>query len=121
MLALPPVAPVTGWRWSTRLPRDHYIRMDSNDYSIHPSVIGRRIEIAAGLGRFQAFCDGRLVADHERIWAKHQTLTDPAHAAAGKALRQQRFTVAKPPAEHDVQLRCLDDYDALLGVDGGAA
>jgi len=121
MLALPPVAPVTGWRWSTRLPRDHYIRLDSNDYSIHPSVIGRRIEIAAGLQRFQAFCDGRLVADHERIWAKHQTLTDPAHAAAGKALRQQRFTVAKPPAEHDVQLRCLDDYDALLGVDGGAA
>ena len=121
MLALPPVAPVTGWRWSTRLPRDHYIRMDSNDYSIHPSVIGRRIEIVAGLHRFQAFCDGRLVADHERVWAKHQTVTDPDHGAAGKALRQQRFGVAKPPAGHDVQLRCLNDYDVLLGVDGGAA
>ena len=121
MLGLPPVAPVTGWRWSTRLPRDHYIRLDSNDYSIHPSVIGRRIEIAAGLARVQAFCDGRLVADHERIWAKHQTLTDPAHAAAGKALRQQRFGIVKPPAQPDVALRCLDDYDTLLGIDGGAA
>lgn len=121
MLALPPVAPVTGWRWSTRLPRDHYIRMDSNDYSIHPSVIGRRIEIVASLQRFQAFCDGRLVADHERIWAKHQTVTDPDHGAAGKALRQQRFGIVKPPADHDVALRCLDDYDALLGIDGGAA
>src|SRR4051812_37649725 len=28
MLALPPVAPAVGWRCSTRLPRDHYIRLD---------------------------------------------------------------------------------------------
>ena len=34
MLALPPVAPDIGWRTSTRLPRDHYIRFDGNDYSV---------------------------------------------------------------------------------------
>ena len=45
MLGLPPVAPVTGWRISTRLPRDHYVRLDSNDYSVHPSVIGRKVEV----------------------------------------------------------------------------
>lgn len=39
MLALPPVPPATGL---TRLPRDHYVRIDSNDYSVHPGVIGRR-------------------------------------------------------------------------------
>ena len=33
MLGLPPVAPVTGWRQTLRLPRDHYVRLDSNDYS----------------------------------------------------------------------------------------
>ena len=33
MLALPPVAPATGWRSSARLARDHYVRLDSNDYS----------------------------------------------------------------------------------------
>src|SRR3954471_6553527 len=32
MLALPPVDPVTGWRMAVRLPRDHYVRLDSNDY-----------------------------------------------------------------------------------------
>ena len=32
MLALPPVDPVGGWR-ATRLPRDHYVRLDSNDNS----------------------------------------------------------------------------------------
>jgi transposase len=51
MLALPPVAPVTGWRSSARLARDHYIRLDSNDYSVHPAVIGRRVEVIAGLDR----------------------------------------------------------------------
>jgi transposase len=30
MLTLPPVAPVTGWRSTTRLARDHYVRLDSN-------------------------------------------------------------------------------------------
>jgi transposase len=31
MLALPPVAPVVGWRTTVRLARDHYVRLDSND------------------------------------------------------------------------------------------
>ncbi|HZA19018.1 MAG TPA: IS21 family transposase, partial [Pseudonocardiaceae bacterium] len=74
MLSLPPVAPVVGWRCATRLPRDHDVRLDSNDYSVHPAVIGQRIEVAADLTRVWALCDGRWVADHERIWAKHQTI-----------------------------------------------
>jgi transposase len=49
MLHLPPVAPAVGWRSSGRLPRDYYIRLDSNDYSVHPAVIGRRIEVVADL------------------------------------------------------------------------
>lgn len=119
MLALPPVAPATGWRASLRLPRDYYLRYDTNDYSVHPAVIGRRIEVVAGLDRVRAFCDGRVVADHERIWARHQTLTDPAHWAAGQALRRQRLTVITRPAEPEVQIRCLADYDTALGLDGG--
>src|SRR5215468_6108766 len=82
MLALPPVPPATGWRFSVRLARDHYIRLDSNDYSVHPAVIGRRIEVIAGLGHVRALCDGKAVAEHERIWARHQTISDPAHIEA---------------------------------------
>jgi transposase len=119
MLPLPPVAPATGWRASLRLPRDYYLRYDTNDYSVDPAVIGRRIEVAAGLERVCAFCDGRVVADHERIWARHQTLTDPAHWAAAQALRRQRLSVVRPPAEPDVQIRCLADYDTALGLDEG--
>ncbi len=121
MLPLPPLAPATGWRSALRLPRDHYVRFASNDYSVHPAVIGRRIEVIADPQRVRAFCDGRLVADHERIWAWHQTISNPEHIAAAKALRRERVGVLRPVPEPDVQIRCLDDYDTALGLDGGVA
>jgi len=124
MLTLPPVAPATGWRASTRLARDHYVRLDANDYSVHPSVIGRRIEVLADLHRIRALCDGKVVADHDRVWAWHQTISDPEHVAAAKALRRQRVGVLRPVTEPQVEQRCLADYDTALGiddVDGGVA
>jgi transposase len=116
MLALPPVPPVTGWRSSTRLARDHYVRLDSNDYSVHPTVIGRRIEVTADLARVRVFCDGTLVGDHDRVWARHQTLTLPEHAVAAKALRSARVGVLRPAAEPQVATRALSDYDDALGT-----
>jgi transposase len=123
MLALPPVPPVTGWRSSTRLARDHYVRLDSNDYSVHPAVIGRRIEVVADLARVRAFCEGRLVADHERIWGWHQTISDAEHVAAAKAMRRERVGVLRPAADPEVEQRRLGYYDDALGVgvDGGVA
>jgi transposase len=123
MLTLPPVAPAIGWRVSTRLARDHYVRLDSNDYSVHPSVIGRRIEVIADLHRIRAFCDGKVVADHERIWGWHQAISDPGHVVAAKGLRRERVGVLRPVAEPHVEQRCLADYDTALGidVDGGVA
>jgi transposase len=117
MLTLPPVPPALGWRSSTRLPRDHYVRLDSNDYSVHPGVIGRRIEVRADLDRVRVLCDGRRVADHERIWAKHQTITDPQHLRAAAALRRQRLQLLRPPAQTQVEVRRLTDYDTALGID----
>jgi transposase len=121
MIPLPPVAPVTGWRRSARLPRDHYVRLDANDYSVHPAVIGRRIEIAADLARVQVSCDGQVVAGHDRAWARHQTFTDPAHLAAARALRRDRLEMIRPAAEPAVEIRRLADYDTALGLDGGVA
>ncbi len=104
--------------------RDHYLRLDSNDYSPHPSVIGRRVEVIADLRRVRALCDGRLVADHDRVWAWHQTLSDPEQVAAAKALRRERVGVLRPVTEPEVEQRSLADYDAALGLDdadGGVA
>jgi transposase len=116
MLTLPPVAPATGWRASTRLPRDHYIRLGSNDYSVHPAVIGRRIEVIADLARVRVVCDGKLVADHDRIWARHQTISDPEHVAAAKVLRRNRIGLIRPVPEPEVEQRRLADYDTALGL-----
>jgi len=119
MLTLPPVAPASGWRSSTRLPRDHYIRLDGNDYSVHPAAVGRRIEVIADLDRVRAVCEGKIVADHERIWAVHQTISDPTHVEAAKTLRRTRNGLLRPAPEPGVQIRCLDDYDTALGVSTG--
>lgn len=121
MPALPPVAPATGWRASTRLARDQYVRLDCNDYSVHPAVIGRRVEVVADLARVRVLCDGRIVADHARAWAAHQTVSDPAHVQAAKALRRNRISILRPAPQPDVEQRRLGDYDAALGIDIDAA
>nr|AAQ96167.1 putative transposase [Gordonia sp. CYKS2] len=117
MLALPPVPPATGWRSATRLARDHYVRLDGNDYSVHPSVIGRRIEVIADLARVRAVCDGRVVADHERIWAWHQTISDPEHVVGGDrcAVSGSRCCTRSRTRR---RARALSDYDTALGIDG---
>lgn len=120
MLPLPPVAPQTGWRRTARLARDHYVRLDSNDYSVHPSVIGRRIEIHANLQRVWVTCEGNTVADHARVWARHQTISDSEHLVAAKLLRRGRLDLVRPPvAELEVETRDLASYDTALGVDTG--
>ncbi|CDO08697.1 putative transposase [Mycobacteroides abscessus subsp. bolletii 2B-1231] len=121
MLPLSPVEPTTGWRTHARLPRDHYVRLDANDYSVHPAAVGRHIEVVADLARVRVWCAGRLVADHDRIWAKHQTISDPAHLAAAKAMRRNRFDVVTLPTQVEVQQRPLTDYDALIDIDGPVA
>ena len=98
MLPLPPVPPEVGWRKSMRLPRDHYVRLDSNDYSVHPAVVGRRIEVHADLDRVWVTCEGAIVADHARVWAQHQTITDFEHAVAAKHLRHGRADLLRPVA-----------------------
>lgn len=121
MLTLPPVAPATGWRAATRLARDHYVRLDANDYSVHPAVIGRRVEVIADLHRVRVLSDGQTVADHDRVWARHQTISDPEHVAAARALRRDRIGLVRPAPEPaldpPVEIRCLADYDIALGVD----
>ena len=121
MLPLPPVPPVVGWRQTTRLPRDHYVRLDSNDYSVHPSVVGRRIEVTADAGQVEVFCDGRLVARHARCWAKHQSITDPTHRQAAADLRTAARQAPAPAVTADVEHRRLSDYDRLFGLEGEVA
>ena len=89
MLALPPIPPTVGWSNQIRFGRDYYVRVDSNDYSVDPAAIGRQVTVTADLERVRVRLDGRLVADHARVWARHMTVTDPAHVATARQLREQ--------------------------------
>lgn len=115
MLALPPIPPPLGWSNQIRLGRDYYIRVDSNDYSVDPAAIGRQVSVTADLERVRVRLDGRLVADHARVWARHMTVTDPVHVAAARQLREQ---FGRPPRRDDELTRDLADYDRAFGVDG---
>jgi len=59
-----------GWRNKVRLGRDDYVRLDTNDYSADPSVIGRLVDVSADFERVRVRAEGRIVADHVRVWAR---------------------------------------------------
>jgi transposase len=130
MTALPPIAPATGTFSRVRLGRDYYVRVVGNDYSVDPSVIGRLVDVHAGLDEVVVTCAGTLVARHPRCWAVRRTLTDPVHVAVAARLRdahQQRVleraravpaSVARP-GDH-VALRALSDYDEIFALDAVA-
>ncbi|MFG2199926.1 IS21 family transposase [Kitasatospora sp. NPDC048715] len=135
MLALPPVAPPNWWPLHTRLGRDHYIRVDTCDYSVHPRAIGQQITVRADTEEIVATTRaGETVAHHSRCWARHQTITDPEHAAAAEALRGQairrraahtraRGLAGLAPDDLGVQVeqRELGTYDRMFTlIEGGA-
>ena len=120
MLLLPPVAPAVGWVNRVRLGRDYYVRLDSNDYSVDPSVIGRFVDVTADLSRVEVRHEGRLVAAHDRVWARGMTITDPAHVAAAKLLREQLQRPRPAPSLDEALVRDLADYDRAFGLIDGA-
>jgi len=115
MLPLPPVPLHLGWRNRVRLGRDYYVRMDSNDYSVDPAVIGRIVDVSADLDRVRVRAGGRVVAEHARVWARGTTVTDPDHVQIAAGLRKQ---FQQPRAVHaaDDLSRDLGEYDRAFGL-----
>ena len=119
MLALPPVVTGLGWHDRVRLGRDYYVRLDSSDYSVDPAAIGRMVEVSADLDRVRVGLDGRIVADHARVWARGATVTDPAHVETARGMREQ-FQQPRPGPADDLH-RDLADYDRAFGLSGEVA
>jgi hypothetical protein len=84
------------------------LRIDTNDYSLDPQFVGRRIEVSAGQREIRAVVldTGEIACSHQRVFAKHRTITALEHA---RALRDGRT-----PAETPVEVRPLARYDALI-------
>jgi len=109
MAGLPARMPDTARRWVTRVPPDPYLRLDTNDYSLDPGLVGRRVEVIADQRTVTAVAldTGEVACRHTRVFARHRTVTALEHARALKTARQA-------PAETTVEVRPLDRYDALI-------
>jgi hypothetical protein len=123
MLTLPPAPPSIGWKTRVRLPRDHYVRLASNDYSVDPSVVGRFVDVVADLTTVTITCAGAVVGRRQRCWARQQTITDPAHRAKALELAHQarlakdRLSISTGVL---VEARDLSIYDTVFGTSPGA-
>jgi hypothetical protein len=132
MLAMPPTAPTVGWSRRVRLPRDYYVRIASNDYSVDPVMVGRFVDVAADLATVTITCGGMIVGRHQRCWARHQTITDPAHRETAKRLAQHTAAARDHANSHAggtnqiigrptgteivVERRDLSVYDTVFGL-----
>jgi hypothetical protein len=107
-----PDAPDTRRRWTLRVPPDPHVRVDTNDYSLDPSLVGRRVEVSVDHREITAVAldTGELACRHPRCFARHRTITALEHARALKTARQDRRV--RP----EVEIRPLDRYDALIGA-----
>ncbi len=55
------------------------VRFDNNRYSVAASAIGRPAEVRAYAERVEIRQDGRIVAEHARVFGRNQTVFDPWH------------------------------------------
>ena len=109
MAPLPEQMPDTARRWTMRVPPDPHLRLDTNDYSLDPALVGRQVEVTCDQRTVTAVAldTGELACRHARVFARHRTVTALEHA---RALRAGRGVSAETP----VEVRPLERYDALI-------
>jgi Mu transposase, C-terminal domain len=98
MRPLPERMPDVDRRLVTRIAPDPYVRVDSNDYSLDPRLVGRRVELRISQREILASSldTGEPACRHDRSFARHRTITALEHA---RALRELRGAPAEPEVE----------------------
>lgn len=114
MRVLPDREPDVDERWVMRVPPDPHLRFDTNDYSLDPNLVGRRVQIRVSQRQVTAVAldTGELACSHERSFAKGRTITALEHA---RTLRE-RYGQDDSGGESEplVQQRELAVYDRLI-------
>jgi hypothetical protein len=77
MTALPPVLPDMDWHHDLRLPKDHWVRHQTNDYSVHPKAVGRRVHVKVDDSVVTVTLGKEVVGRHDRVLASHVRSTTP--------------------------------------------
>lgn len=110
MRQLPEREPDVARRLVVRVPADPHLRFDTNDYSLDPRLVGRRVDVRVSQREIVAVAlgTGELACRHERSFARHRTVTALEHARALKDCRGARNR------EPEVEVRPLSRYDRLI-------
>jgi hypothetical protein len=113
--ALPEAGPGLDRRVVLRVPPQPYVRIDRNDYSLDPRLVGRRVEVRVSQRQIVAGAldTGELACRHRRVFAAGQELTDAAHQEQLEQRRLARYA-GKPAAGEDVEVRDLAVFDRLV-------
>lgn len=106
---LPERTPDIHRRSVLRVPPQPYVRVDTNDYSLDPRLVGQRVEVIVSQRRVRgrALETNEPACDHERSFARHRTVTALEHARALQAERGAATEIA-------VERRPLARYDRLI-------
>lgn len=112
MRGLPPCAPTVGLHTQLRLPRNYYVTVDTNRYSVNPKAIGRLVTVKADLETVRVVDNTSFVlATHARNWGRNQVITDAKHLEMAKCMRQE---LARPvQLSQGVEQADLSVYDGL--------
>lgn len=97
MLSIPPVAPPHWWRFHTRIGRDHYIRVDTNDYSVHPRAIGRTVMVRADNEEVTVIAGNDIVADTPAAGPGTRASPTPSTPPRPRSCAA-RSSTSRPPA-----------------------
>jgi len=94
-----------------RLPADHWIRHQTNDYSVHPKAVGRRVHVKVD--------DDRSLSPWAKVWPATSvclpaTSPSPTRSMTGPeaAERSRRHQGLR----EDVEIRSLAVYDRVTGA-----
>ncbi len=88
---------------------DPHVRFDTNDYSLDPNLVGRRVEVRVSQRQITAIAldTGELACRHERVFARNRTITALEHARTLRERRGQKDEIV-------VERRPLSVYDQLI-------
>lgn len=113
MRPLPTTLPDMDRRFVARVPAQPYVRVDRNDYSLDPRLVGRRVEVRVSQREVIAVAldTGEVACRHARVFAGGLCFTDPAHQRALDELRGERRRDSRDVV---VEMRPLDRYDRLI-------
>ena len=107
--------PVFGVRPAVRLPRNYYVTVDTNQYSVDPTFIDRLVTVRSTLDEIAVTGPhGEPAAVHPRHWGQHKVITDPAHAQTARAMRRDLATAGERfQPDTAVDIADLSIYDHI--------